>query len=218
MRLVCISDTHNQLDKVKIPSGDILIHSGDLTYNGTLKEIHKFRFDMRPLVKKFKHVLVCAGNHDWLFETDPSLGKLLMKESRITYLEDSSVTIDGINFYGSPHSLFFCSWAFNKYEPELERIYNKIPLDTDVLFTHTPAYGILDENEVGTHCGSVSLLNRIKELNPLLHINGHLHESYGQTIIGPTTFINAAICDVDYTPVNKPIVIDIIDGKVTIIK
>jgi predicted phosphodiesterase len=36
---VCISDTHNQTPK--LPKGDILIHAGDLTNQGSYSELQK---------------------------------------------------------------------------------------------------------------------------------------------------------------------------------
>jgi hypothetical protein len=36
-RIVCISDTHNC--QVKLPKGDVLIHAGDLTNQGTHAEV-----------------------------------------------------------------------------------------------------------------------------------------------------------------------------------
>src|SRR5262245_47982559 len=41
IRIVCMADTHNMLDKVFVPDGDILIHAGDLTQSGTLVELQK---------------------------------------------------------------------------------------------------------------------------------------------------------------------------------
>lgn len=36
VRIVCISDTHNEHDALRLPPGDVLIHSGDvLTESGT---------------------------------------------------------------------------------------------------------------------------------------------------------------------------------------
>ena len=43
-RFVCISDTHNASPAdgaFKLPKGDVLIHAGDLTKQGTLKELRK---------------------------------------------------------------------------------------------------------------------------------------------------------------------------------
>lgn len=38
-RFVCISDTHNQTPK--LPKGDVLIHAGDLTNQGSVTELQK---------------------------------------------------------------------------------------------------------------------------------------------------------------------------------
>ena len=38
-RIVCISDTHNQTPK--LPRGDVLIHAGDLTNQGSYSELEK---------------------------------------------------------------------------------------------------------------------------------------------------------------------------------
>lgn len=36
-RIVCVSDTHRQTPK--LPAGDVLIHAGDLTNQGTISEL-----------------------------------------------------------------------------------------------------------------------------------------------------------------------------------
>jgi len=38
-RIICISDTHNQTPK--LPPGDVLIHAGDLTNQGSYSELRK---------------------------------------------------------------------------------------------------------------------------------------------------------------------------------
>jgi hypothetical protein len=38
-RIVCISDTHNQTPK--LPAGDVLIHAGDLTNQGSYAELKR---------------------------------------------------------------------------------------------------------------------------------------------------------------------------------
>ena len=38
-RFVCVSDTHNQTPK--LPPGDVLVHAGDLTNQGTLGELRR---------------------------------------------------------------------------------------------------------------------------------------------------------------------------------
>ncbi len=42
-RFVCVSDTHNATPNgsFKLPKGDVLIHAGDMTNQGTLSELKK---------------------------------------------------------------------------------------------------------------------------------------------------------------------------------
>ena len=42
VRIVLISDTHNLHRTLQMPEGDILIHAGDFTEDGTQKEIKEF--------------------------------------------------------------------------------------------------------------------------------------------------------------------------------
>lgn len=50
-RIVCISDTHNST--VKLPDGDVLIHAGDLTNQGTYSEVNR-RSISKTLIKSHK--------------------------------------------------------------------------------------------------------------------------------------------------------------------
>ncbi|KAK7964334.1 hypothetical protein PG988_011308 [Apiospora saccharicola] len=59
-RIVCISDTHNCT--VKVPAGDVLIHSGDLTNTGSYKELQK---QIEWIARQPHEVkIVIVGNHD----------------------------------------------------------------------------------------------------------------------------------------------------------
>jgi len=42
LRFVAISDTHNQMDRVALPQGDVLLHCGDFTNMGKPEEIAGF--------------------------------------------------------------------------------------------------------------------------------------------------------------------------------
>ncbi len=65
MRIVCLSDTHNQHRNLDVPPGDILIHAGDSTFQGTLSEVSGFLRWINYL--PHPHKILIAGNHDWLF-------------------------------------------------------------------------------------------------------------------------------------------------------
>jgi Icc-related predicted phosphoesterase len=95
---------------------------------------------------------------------------------------------------------------------EINRVCNQIHEDTDILITHGPAWGILDEVRPAWkkgHLGCEGLAKRIEEVKPKIHIFGHIHDGYGKKKVGKTTFVNASICTEDYEPTNKPIVIDL---------
>mgnify|MGYP000318278369 FL=1 len=90
--------------------------------------------------------------------------------------------------------------------------WSKIPDDTDVLITHGPVYEKLDkimhpvrENQTKLNLGDPSLGERIKEINPQVHICGHIHS--GQGVLDEheetTTYINAASLGEDYQYSNK---------------
>jgi hypothetical protein len=44
IRFVCISDTHGKIESssLRIPPGDVLLHAGDFTMRGQMKEIERF--------------------------------------------------------------------------------------------------------------------------------------------------------------------------------
>ncbi|OGR90652.1 MAG: hypothetical protein A2V88_10370 [Elusimicrobia bacterium RBG_16_66_12] len=71
MRFVAISDTHTS--QPDLPEGDVLLHTGDLTYRGNLPEVTRAASWLEEQKKKYRHVIVIAGNHDWLFQKEPSL-------------------------------------------------------------------------------------------------------------------------------------------------
>lgn len=209
MRVVLLSDTHCQLSKVKVPDGDLLIHAGDLTYRGTVQEISQELTELSKLPHKHK-VFIC-GNHDWLGERNPSLLKEIAKEKELIWLNHESIELEGLKIFGSAFTPEFCSWAFNVPRGEaLKEKWSAIPDDTNVLITHGPPYGIQDACPDGRQVGCVDLLARLAQLNQLeLSVFGHIHDSYGTSILKDKTFINASICNEQYKPVNEPIIINI---------
>jgi len=217
MKIVGISDTHCRLRKMELPEGDMLIHSGDLTFQGNIAEISQELRELERLKSKYKYIIFVDGNHDWLGQRNPELMRQMCKDAGIIYLQDESVEIEGIKIYGSPWQPAFCNWAFNLPRGEkLKAKWAMIPNDTNILVTHSPPYGILDtvERWNGPNCefdlehvGCEELYLRVMELpNLKFHQFGHIHKDYGTIQMGNTTFINASSCNEAYKPVNKPIV------------
>lgn len=213
MRLVCISDTHLQ-GWPDVPAGDVLIHAGDATVSGTNTEIKTFiqRMGKEP----HPHRIFVAGNHDLELQRRASRFHGLFDAAGITYLQDSGVDIQGVRFWGSPWTPEFMDWGFNLPRgAPLRSIWSRIPTDTQVLITHGPPFGIMDQVNFGEHVGCVDLLEAVQRVEPVVHVFGHIHECHGRLTMGATQFINATICDENYRRSHAPVVVDIEpDGQV----
>jgi len=206
MRLVCISDTHSMHRQVVVPDGDVLIHAGDCLGVGTLEELEDLDnwFSEQP----HRHKILIAGNHDWCLQDEPADAEALIRNA--VYLRDRSIDIEGLKFWGSPWTPIFFDWAFNlERGAAIAERWAQIPSDTDVLITHGPPAGILDQvNEsLAVGCGDLTL--ELERLTLKLHIFGHIHESYGQQTLNDCRYINASTCTGQYKPLNPPIVVDI---------
>src|SRR5438105_2082443 len=133
MRLVLTADTHGYTRSFSSwPEGDVLIVAGDLTSLGRMTEVIRELDALATL--PYARKLIIAGNHDFLFERDPSLAQTLVRERGMIYLEDNLTEIESFSFYGTPWSPRFFNWAFMKErgQPLLER-WNLIPARIDVL-------------------------------------------------------------------------------------
>lgn len=202
MKLIAISDTHGEHKTLEIPDGDVLIHAGDLTRHGTLEDVREFNDFLDTLPHPNK--IVIAGNHDFCFENDRKACQEIL--TNCIYLQDQEVIIDGVKFYGSPWQPWFYDWAFNlERGPEIRAKWELIPEDTDVLITHGPPYGIGDLTDQGDQAGCEDLLEVIEEIKPQLHIFGHIHEGYGISSKGNTTFINASSLNHHYHLSHQPV-------------
>ncbi len=220
-RLVLISDTHLKDYVPLVPPGDVLVHAGDLTTFGDLSELKEAVAQLAAL--PHPHKVVIAGNHDFCFERLAEAARALIAPHAV-YLEDSAHTHAGITFYGSPWQPFFHSWAFNLHRgPALAAKWAQIPDTVDVLITHGPPHGILDQVHDGDSVGCEDLTRAVERVRPALHVFGHIHEAYGQEERqwedgSRTLFVNASTCSLRYLPVHPPIVVDAVrDGSARLV-
>lgn len=210
MRAVCISDTHGRHLSMDLPSGDLLIHAGDMTSRGTFREVQEFLEWFSN--QSFKYKILIAGNHDFFFEHANAEQIANLIPSNVSYLNDSGIQIQGLNFWGSPVTPWFHDWAFNrKRGEEIKKHWDLIPLNTDVLITHGPPFGVLDRTVYGLEVGCEELQSKIENIKPRFHFFGHIHECYGQYSAQGTQFINASVLNEHYTLSNPPFLIQLTD-------
>ena len=199
MKILHLSDTHGCHRRLTdLPEADIVIHSGDFTMNGSEQEAIDFLNWFCDL--DYRHKIFICGNHDnCLYEAN-----IDGLDTNVHYLCNSGIELNGIYFYGVPMFMEDCITERQSYS------YAQIPIDTDVLITHSPAYSILDYDD-NIHYGSEELLARMSAVNPRLHFFGHIHSQNGMVTLDSTTFSNGAIMNADYTNLNGPNFIEIND-------
>ena len=208
MKFVAISDSHCRHHNLKLPKGDVLLHAGDISYKGEKVELCDFvQWFSR---QNFTYKIFIAGNHDFYFEKTNAADVTALIPEDVIYLNDSGITINGISIWGSPVTPWFFQWAFNRHRGlPINKHWNLIPQNTDILLTHGPAFGIHDTVINGKHAGCKDLLEKIKQVKPKVHVCGHVHESYGVAIKSGTKFINASVLNESYELVNKPVVFEL---------
>lgn len=230
-RVVCIADTHRCTPPV--PAGDVLIHAGDLTNEGTLPELRRQVDWLRRLPHEVK--IVVAGNHDLALdaafyreygpgfhhgrlqdveacrallisggetaeaatetETErPGKGGKGMGEWIYLEHESRSIRLTSPNgprteftVFGSPYTPQNpgSQWAF-QYPRAREDDgaaaackWAQIPLDTDILVTHGPAFTHRDEQADRVATGCEELRKAMWRVRPRLAVCGHVHDARG---------------------------------------
>lgn len=197
MKILHLSDTHGCHRRLQdLPEADVVVHSGDFCMVGSEAEAIDFLNWLCDL--PYSHKIFICGNHDdCLYEAN-----IHGLDPNVHYLCNSGVEIDWVKFYGVP--MFMSDCVTDRQAKNIA----KIPGDTDVLVTHSPAYGILDFDD-NTYYGDEQLLAKIMEIQPRLHLYGHIHAQHGITTEHGIIFSNGALMNADYTNLSEPNVLEI---------
>lgn len=181
MNILHISDTHNMHHQLQnLLDADIIVHSGDVSEEGTEGEVLDFLNWFCALDYQYK--IFVAGNHDFCLED----GQIEGLPENCHYLCNSGIEIERIKFWGIPYFLS------NELNGDTKQLMLKIPNNTDILITHRPPYGILDFED-GNNFGCVDLLQTIAKIRPKYHLFGHIHAGYGVEKSQHTTFVNSSL-------------------------
>jgi Icc-related predicted phosphoesterase len=208
MNIACISDTHMQHRGLDVAPCDVIIHAGDFLRTGKEIEVRDFFEWFTCLPSKYK--ILVAGNHDKSLQKKITKYNISLNECAFV-LDNNGIILKNIHFWGIPFrsSSFLNSLQGIEDANEISD-YSKIPYSTQILITHVPPIGILDQILPSENrSGSRILLDRVREVKPMYHIFGHIHESYGVNKNENTIFINASLTDHEEKLIRKPIYFEI---------
>jgi predicted phosphohydrolase len=204
LTIIALSDTHGLHREADVPDGDLLIHAGDFTmFSNSAAAIFDFNEWLGELPHRWK--ICIPGNHEFFLEADPSRRKLI---PNATILINEGIEIMGLRIWGSPTTPLYGGAFGLSSERDRKRLYSQIPVDTDVLVTHTPPFSILDQApDSEHHAGCRQLLEAVHRTKPMLHIFGHVHSGYGTLRTSETLFMNVALMGQYGDMANRPVVV-----------
>ncbi|MDH4320863.1 MAG: metallophosphatase domain-containing protein [Desulfobulbaceae bacterium] len=192
MKIALFSDTHALHGRICIPNADILIFAGDMAHCRTARDVADFNDFLGSL--PHRHKVVVGGNHDHRLARDPAMAQTLL--SKAVYLLDRAVTVAGITIYGAPWQPTFNDRACDAFAlprgKALQEKWALIPAGVDILVTHAPPAGILDQDGPVAH-GCADLAAAVAAIRPRYHVFGHIHSHHGLIRCGSTTYINCNV-------------------------
>lgn len=187
MKIWHISDTHCFHWGVsrfnKIPADvDLIIHSGDACSSSHLEHNRIEWVDFLIWFKGINNIpkIFVPGNHDCWIEKNEKIARSQCYESGIKILINEPFEFLGLNFWGSPLTPWFNDWAYNRRRESLNKMWQTIPDNTDVIICHGPPKGVLDITEDKDRkveqVGCSALGKRIEKIKPKAVLFGHIHD------------------------------------------
>jgi uncharacterized protein len=174
MKILAFSDTHLnksciQKIKKKAKKVDILVCAGDVSLMGMglatiLKDLNRIK----------KPIYIIPGNHE---EPPTKLRNYCKKLKYLIYSHKKAIKIGEFTFF------FWGCGGFALNNPHLEKAMHKfkkrIKKGEQIIFiTHGPPHKTkLDYLDWAGHVGCKSIRKFIREIKPVLHISGHIHEN-----------------------------------------
>ena len=236
IKIQVTSDLHGYLPELT-KEFDLLMICGDVCPahdHYYAFQIEWFKYDFISWVKslpfrnKDSKVVMIWGNHDFIGEnmtneerselmhlTDDRLVILNYEMFVYKYLDENEGVFKELKIFGSPYCETFGNWAFMRDLDKLEKIYNCMPEDIDILITHdAPTLGdlglIQDGRYAGTMAGNRALDDIIMERKPKYVFCGHIHTgNHEMTYIEGITMCNVSIKNEYYQPIYDILEIEI---------
>ena len=170
MKILAFTDIHGNMKflerlRKKAKKADIIVCAGDFTVFGV-----KTKQILGKINKLGKKTFLINGNH----EDEEEVEKACSRLSNIVFIHKKSYT------YGDCTIVGYGGGGFSIRDADFERFTKKfIGRKNIILVTHPPPYGT-ELDMLWEHRGSKSIRDFIKKANPVLAINGHFHEHFGQ--------------------------------------
>lgn len=171
--IFAFSDTHGYHRDLLIPmSVDILICAGDAVEDDLKDGKYDDFIDwFSSLPAKWK--IFIPGNHELSFDRDRSEPiEKAMALHGILVLQNAVTNCDGV--------------TIGSIDRDVSIKDEDIPTDLDILVTHFPPFGIIDDD-----FGSPEILNFMMKSKPAYHLFGHVHSTERQEFrFGETLCVN----------------------------
>ncbi len=186
MKILAFTDLHGDKKAVeevleKAKEADIMVCAGDISDWGK----HE-RAILKELEKAGKPLLLIPGNH----ELREELAEAAQEFSYVIYLHKGSYQFGEYIFFGYGNEGF--ALEEKEFESIAKQFKKTIPKGAKViLVTHGPPHGTELDYIHNRHVGCKSITKFIQEMQPILSISGHIHESSGlKQVFGKTLMIN----------------------------
>lgn len=204
MKIFHFSDNHGRIDWLKeaIPDDvDLIVSTGDFFPNAS-RGVRKIEvpFQIRWLdacaenfmsYLKDKPIMIVGGNHDYI----PLAQDLILRGygGRVIPITIEGVMFDGLRFAGFPHIPYISGeWNLEvDYQEMRDLVEETMESNPDVLVTHCPPAGILDDGY-----GNEPLLTQLtyQDHNIKHHLFGHCHLSGGKEVERMEIWFHNAAC------------------------
>jgi len=187
MKILAFVDTHGNLNAIKrlLEKGqnvDLLVCAGDISNFG-----HNLKESISKLKKLNKPMLIIHGNH----ESEEQIKEISKDFKWIVNLHKGSYQLGDYCFFG------YGGGGFAMQDIEYEQVAQKFKKTLNkkikvVIVTHGPPYGTkCDLLPYQGYRGCRSYTKIDKDIKPVLHVCGHLHETACvRDRIGDTLVIN----------------------------
>jgi Icc-related predicted phosphoesterase len=207
MKICAVSDLHDHM--IELPKCEVLVIAGDISMSGGPVWFEKV-FIPYLVDKKYDICLLIFGNHDDGIYMNAQWKDIeLFLPDNVKMLNNKVYKYKNIKFYGSPNCRYIPGFLNTFNEEKLKNIYSVIPDGIDILITHSPPYGVGDIIKGDDyHLGSVSLMEKVRQIKPKVHIFGHIHTGKKYTKENEIEFFNVSVTDETYDVVYKPTTIN----------